>query len=46
MSVNPSHPFILGTGSFSKVYSGRYGSHPVAVKLLVTPDLNPDVIQR
>ena len=37
---------MLGVGSFSKVYAGRYRNHPVAVKMLFTQDLNPDVIRR
>lgn len=37
---------ILGSGSSSKVYSGEYRGFPVAIKMLVTPDLNPEVIRR
>ena len=37
---------LLGAGSFSKVYSGYYKGTPVAIKMLFTQDLNPDVIKR
>jgi len=37
---------MLGCGSYSKVYKGRYRGTPVAIKLLFTNDLNPDVIKR
>lgn len=37
---------ILGSGSFSKVYSGEYRKQPVAIKMMFTPDLNPEVIRR
>jgi hypothetical protein len=44
LSLNSSHQ--LGSGSFSKVYSGAYKGTPVAIKLLFTVDLNPEVIKR
>ena len=37
---------LLGAGSFSKVSSGYYKGQPVAIKMLFTQDLNPDVIKR
>jgi hypothetical protein len=37
---------FLGAGSFSKVYAGWYKRHRVAVKMLFTQDLNPEVIRR
>eukprot|EP01034_Spumella_vulgaris_P023992 gene23992-30279_t len=37
---------LLGAGSFSKVYAGKYKTIPVAVKMLFTQDLNPDVVKR
>ncbi len=37
---------LLGSGSYSKVYRGTYKSTPVAIKLLFTVDLNPEVIKR
>jgi hypothetical protein len=37
---------LLGSGSYSKVYKGQYKGQRVAVKMLHTPDLNPDVIRR
>jgi hypothetical protein len=37
---------LLGAGSFSKVYAGFYKGIPVAVKMLFTQDINPDVIKR
>lgn len=36
----------LGTGSFSRVYLGRYRRKPCAVKLIFTVDLTIEVIQR
>lgn len=46
LSLDKQGRKLLGSGSFSKVYAGRYRSHPVAVKMLFTQDLNPDVIKR
>jgi hypothetical protein len=37
---------LLGAGSFSKVYAGFYKGLPVAMKMLFTQDINPDVIKR
>ncbi len=37
---------LLGAGSFSKVYPGEYKGRPVAIKLLFTLDINPEVIRR
>lgn len=37
---------LLGTGSFSKVYAGWYKHNRVAIKMLFTQDLNPDIIRR
>jgi hypothetical protein len=37
---------LLGAGSFSKVYAGYYKSFPVALKMLFTQDINPEVIRR
>ena len=37
---------MLGCGSYSKVYKGKYRGTPVALKLLFTVDLNPDIIKR
>lgn len=37
---------LLGAGSFSKVYAGYYKGYPVAMKMLFTADINPDVIKR
>jgi serine/threonine protein kinase len=45
ISLKKSAP-LLGTGSFSKVYAGEYRGQPVAIKMLFTPDLNPEVIRR
>lgn len=44
LSIQKKAP-LLGSGSFSKVYLGRYRKQPVAIKMLFTPDLNPDVIR-
>ena len=38
--------FCFGSGSYSKVYRGAYKGTPVAIKLLFTVDLNPEVIRR
>jgi hypothetical protein len=46
LSLDRQGKRLLGAGSFSKVYAGKYRSHPVAVKMLFTQDLNPDVIKR
>lgn len=46
LSLDRQGKKLLGTGSFSKVYAGKYRNHPVAVKMLFTQDLNPDVIKR
>ncbi|KAJ1435097.1 kinase-like domain-containing protein [Ochromonadaceae sp. CCMP2298] len=43
LSLDRGGKKLLGAGSFSKVYAGRYRSQPVAVKMLFTQDLNPDV---
>jgi hypothetical protein len=37
---------LLGCGSYSKVYRGKYRGTPVAIKLLFTVDLNPEIIRR
>ena len=37
---------LLGSGSFSKVYRGKFKGDSVAIKMLVTPDLNVEVIKR
>jgi hypothetical protein len=37
---------MLGCGSYSKVYRGKYRGTPVAIKLLFTVDLNPEIIRR
>jgi serine/threonine protein kinase len=37
---------LLGSGSYSKVYRGAFKGTPVAIKLLFTVDLNPEVIKR
>ena len=37
---------LLGAGSFSKVYAGYLKGYPVALKMLFTQDINPDVIRR
>ena len=37
---------LLGSGSFSKVYRGAFKDTPVAIKMLFTNDLNPEVIRR
>lgn len=34
---------LLGSGSYSKVYRGAYKDTPVAIKMLFTNDLNPEV---
>lgn len=34
---------VLGYGSYSKVYAGEFRGRPVAIKMLFTPDLNPEV---
>lgn len=34
---------LLGSGSFSKVYRGAFKGTPVAIKMLFTNDLNPEV---
>jgi serine/threonine protein kinase len=36
----------LGSGSFSRVYQGRYRDQPCAIKLIFTVDLTVDVIKR
>jgi hypothetical protein len=42
--LNKSH--LLGFGSFSKVYQGKYKLEPVAIKLIFTMDLTESDIQR
>ena len=37
---------LIGSGSFSKVYIGSYRKKKCAIKLIFTPDLTEDVIQR
>ena len=37
---------LIGSGSFSKVYIGSYRQKKCAIKLIFTPDLTEDVIQR
>lgn len=37
---------LIGSGSFSKVYIGAYRKRKCAIKLIFTPDLTEDVIQR
>ena len=37
---------MLGCGSYSKVYRGKYRGTPVAIKMLFTVDLNPEIIRR
>ena len=37
---------LIGSGSFSKVYLGTYRKRRCAIKLIFTPDLTEDVIQR
>eukprot|EP01035_Chromulina_nebulosa_P031097 gene31097-41424_t len=37
---------LIGSGSFSKVYIGSYRQRKCAIKLIFTPDLTEDVIQR
>jgi hypothetical protein len=46
LSLDKRGKKLLGSGSFSKVYAGKYRNKPVAVKMLFTQDLNPDVIRR
>jgi hypothetical protein len=37
---------ILGTGSFSRVYLGKYRQKPVAIKLIYTMDVTKEIIAR
>lgn len=37
---------VLGNGSFSKVFVGKYKGEMVAIKMLFTPDLNEELVQR
>lgn len=46
LSLNKKGSNLIGAGSFSKVYSGKYRNNPVAIKMLFTQDLNPEVIKR
>lgn len=44
ISLEENHQ--LGSGSFSKVYLGKYKASIVAIKLLFTSDLNIEIIRR
>lgn len=37
---------LLGSGSFSKVYLGKYRNKPCAIKMIFTIDLTQDIISR
>lgn len=37
-------PVVLGAGSNSRVFQGAYNGRPVAIKMLFSPSLTPDVV--